>query len=424
MILAARESLTADIVHELLAARFRVLVLTGWSEPPPGVPSHDENEHVMLWKEAPHDWVFNRANLVVHHGGAGTTGRALASGVPSIIIPVLRWADQMHWGNLVETAGVGVVIRQHNPDRALIRRAVHRAQRGTKERAPFSGSIIGDRANALGSVVRAEMSCEGAVTALESCLCNLILPPDAADAIHPLAGAIDVAALSPEQRMCLRNCIPCRLLRSRLPALGLCGPPAGDAATAATQRVPPSAAPLRHVATITHGDASAVEAPADDAAAPSAVAPASRPSPRASVVPPRRLESDFTASGPAEPRSSVRPAAPSPAAHPGRRSVPHSPISAAWPAAQDVSPAHDAAVSATIGIAASRPRRRGHSPAAGGGVTVAGGNHEVSNGSISRGTSTTRSDRELAAATSTTASVATARYSLRGAKVGKDAGGR
>ena len=49
---------------------------------------------------APHSWLFPRCKFIIHHGGAGTTARALASGKPSIIIPVLRWADQTLWGEL------------------------------------------------------------------------------------------------------------------------------------------------------------------------------------------------------------------------------------------------------------------------------------------------------------------------------------
>lgn len=215
MILQTRESLLADIVLELLAGRYHVLVLTGWGEQPSGLPLDDPR--LLCWKEAPHDWVFGQASLVVHHGGAGTTGRALASGIPSIIIPVLRFADQMQWGQMIHDLQVGVLIREQNPSRTTIRHAIERVQSGSFTHAPFSGTIAGDRANSLGSLVRAEMSAETALAVIESCLCNMVLPPAEADAIHPLAGPVPPAhELNAAQRMCVRHCVPCRRLRAQL----------------------------------------------------------------------------------------------------------------------------------------------------------------------------------------------------------------
>ena len=37
-------------------------------------------------QEAPHEWLFPRCAAVVHHGGAGTTARALWAGAPSLIV--------------------------------------------------------------------------------------------------------------------------------------------------------------------------------------------------------------------------------------------------------------------------------------------------------------------------------------------------
>ena len=42
---------------------------------------------------------------VVHHGGAGTTGAGLRSGIPSILTPFL--ADQPSWAREVHALGVG-----------------------------------------------------------------------------------------------------------------------------------------------------------------------------------------------------------------------------------------------------------------------------------------------------------------------------
>ncbi len=54
---------------------------------------------MMTIGDAPHRWLFSRMAALVHHGGAGTTGAALATGVPSLVIPVVL--DQFAWGERI-----------------------------------------------------------------------------------------------------------------------------------------------------------------------------------------------------------------------------------------------------------------------------------------------------------------------------------
>ena len=54
--------------------------------------------------EEPHDELFGRTRAVVHHGGAGTTGAAVRSGVPSVVVP--HFADQFYWGSRLHALGV------------------------------------------------------------------------------------------------------------------------------------------------------------------------------------------------------------------------------------------------------------------------------------------------------------------------------
>lgn len=53
----------------------------------------------------PYGWLFSRAAAVLHHGGAGTTGKGLRAGVPNIVIPFT--SDQPFWGNRVHALGAG-----------------------------------------------------------------------------------------------------------------------------------------------------------------------------------------------------------------------------------------------------------------------------------------------------------------------------
>lgn len=63
---------------------------------------------VRLKRFLPHAQVVPEVDLVVTHGGMGTTQRALAAGVPLVVVPWGR--DQLESGRRVEVAGAGVML--------------------------------------------------------------------------------------------------------------------------------------------------------------------------------------------------------------------------------------------------------------------------------------------------------------------------
>lgn len=85
----------AEIVEAAVhRAGVRAVVQAGWA----GLaPSGDD---IMLVGDVPHDWLFPRTAVVVHHAGAGTTGAGLRAGVPAVAVPVMVdqpfWADRLH----------------------------------------------------------------------------------------------------------------------------------------------------------------------------------------------------------------------------------------------------------------------------------------------------------------------------------------
>jgi UDP:flavonoid glycosyltransferase YjiC (YdhE family) len=62
----------------------RGILAAGWSNlgQKPSLP-----ESVLAIEGAPHDWLFPQVAAAVHHGGAGTTGVALRTATPNIIVP-------------------------------------------------------------------------------------------------------------------------------------------------------------------------------------------------------------------------------------------------------------------------------------------------------------------------------------------------
>ena len=67
---------------------------------------NENNSSTMFFiKSIPFDWLFPKMSIIIHHGGAGTTGEALKAGKPTIICPIL--GDQTFWGNTTAKLGVG-----------------------------------------------------------------------------------------------------------------------------------------------------------------------------------------------------------------------------------------------------------------------------------------------------------------------------
>jgi UDP:flavonoid glycosyltransferase YjiC (YdhE family) len=92
-----------DAVAELPVC---VLMTVGNATDPSSLGAIPENTHVERW--VPQHDVFPHADLVVCHGGSGTTLGALAAGLPLVVCPL--FADQSANGHLVRTAGAGLVV--------------------------------------------------------------------------------------------------------------------------------------------------------------------------------------------------------------------------------------------------------------------------------------------------------------------------
>jgi len=95
------ERLTALAVDALARAGQRGILLSGWGQ----LGSGPVPDTIFAARDIPHEWLFPRMRAIVHHGGSGTTGAALRSGVPQVVVPLSF--DQPFWGRRVATLGVG-----------------------------------------------------------------------------------------------------------------------------------------------------------------------------------------------------------------------------------------------------------------------------------------------------------------------------
>ena len=150
----APEALAELVLAAVRQAGQRAVLLTGWG----GLTVADSSDDVLVVDEIPHDWLFPHMSAVVHHGGAGTTGTALQSGTPSIVVP--SFADQFFWGERVAALGVGLNL----PRRRLTVESLAGAITATSE-AGFR-----QKAADLGGRLRAENGVERAIAELTAIL--------------------------------------------------------------------------------------------------------------------------------------------------------------------------------------------------------------------------------------------------------------
>jgi len=115
-------------------------------------------DRFLVIRNAPHDWLFPRVQAVVHHGGAGTTGAAVAAGRPQVIWPF--GVDQHFWSRRMADLGVAPPAR---PVRALTGRTLAAALDRVLGDPRFGGAAAD-----LGALVRAEDGCGLAIPLLEA----------------------------------------------------------------------------------------------------------------------------------------------------------------------------------------------------------------------------------------------------------------
>ncbi|HYF66201.1 MAG TPA: glycosyltransferase [Herpetosiphonaceae bacterium] len=147
--------LTALVSAALARSGLRGILSGGWGALAASVPS----DNLFFVENVPHHWLFPQMAAIVHHGGAGTTGAALRSGRPSIVVPFAF--DQAFWGRRVAGLGVGPapIPRQRLTEERLAHAlAQATTQPALGERAAQLGALIGQEhgtAQALDQIHRA-----------------------------------------------------------------------------------------------------------------------------------------------------------------------------------------------------------------------------------------------------------------------------
>ena len=144
---------TGVVLQALRHAGVKGILAGGWG----GLQQAPSDGHVFVAGEVPHEYVFPRCAVIVHHGGAGTTAAAVRAGRPQVICPFV--GDQPFWGRRMQQLGVAPApIHQRQLTVETMAAAIRQA---------LDDPQIAVAARRLGEHVRAEDGVTAAVEALE-----------------------------------------------------------------------------------------------------------------------------------------------------------------------------------------------------------------------------------------------------------------
>ncbi|NDL56661.1 glycosyltransferase [Phytoactinopolyspora mesophila] len=137
-------------------AGVRAVVVSGWGGIEP-----ESDEDTLPLKNLPFDWLFPRMAAIVHHGGVGTTGSALASGRPQVVCPF--YIDQPFLARRMHASGVAPepLPQIHlTPDRLAIAIRVAVESRRLNRRAKHLGRLVRDENGVAAATRILESECQ------------------------------------------------------------------------------------------------------------------------------------------------------------------------------------------------------------------------------------------------------------------------
>jgi sterol 3beta-glucosyltransferase len=105
--------LLSMVIKGIEKAGARAVLSSGWG----GLSAANLPESIIQVGYIPHEWLFQRVSMVIHHGGAGTIAAGLSAGKPTIVVPF--GGDQPFWGNQIYKIEAGpkpIPIRKFSSD--------------------------------------------------------------------------------------------------------------------------------------------------------------------------------------------------------------------------------------------------------------------------------------------------------------------
>ena len=146
------------VIEAVKFAGCRAIIQTEWNECP-GIP---ENPDIYRITKIPHQHIFPHCELIIHHGGAGTTQAASISGCPSIV--VAYGVDQESWGIILRKSGIAPKV--------LHRRNLTAEKLAQRIKQVRNSPEMKERARKIKSSMQNENGVKRAVGIIESRFCR------------------------------------------------------------------------------------------------------------------------------------------------------------------------------------------------------------------------------------------------------------
>ena len=145
-----------DLIKAAKATGCRMIIAAFWQQE----DLLEIDPDVLFVRQAPHRLLFPLMDLIIHHGGAGTTATAAAAGKPQIIVPLIL--DQCYHGQKLFESGIAarpILLKHMNSGTLETAMADLLGSRPIKLKAEQVGQSI-DTQKSLKSAVRAVEACE------------------------------------------------------------------------------------------------------------------------------------------------------------------------------------------------------------------------------------------------------------------------
>lgn len=160
MVHADPAAITQIVLQAVRRVGCRTVIQSGWSGLGKNVTLPPE---VYAAGFVPHTWLFAHSACTVHAGGAGVTGAALRSGVPSVVVP--HQVDQPLFGELMRSIGCAKSVI---PIRELTETSLATALEDT-----LADVQLHENAQRFAKKIRAEDGLDQACTLIERALRDL-----------------------------------------------------------------------------------------------------------------------------------------------------------------------------------------------------------------------------------------------------------
>jgi UDP:flavonoid glycosyltransferase YjiC (YdhE family) len=147
------ERMLAIMLETVQLAGCRAIIQTHWSM----TNTATDDTQIFRIESVDHRAIFPHCAAVVHHGGAGTTQSASASGCPSIIVAHI--SDQFFWSGVLHDLGIAPkMIHRHKLTAPKLARTI---------RHVLSNTAMQQRAKEIGARMNAEDGARQAVARIE-----------------------------------------------------------------------------------------------------------------------------------------------------------------------------------------------------------------------------------------------------------------